>query len=79
MAKVPPPKKSAKGTPPPPTKTVGNLSKPERDTEAAPAPLNFKVPPDFRRDFKIYAAQHSMKLNELLYEAFRAYTEKNGR
>jgi len=78
MARVPPPKRSAKGTPPPPTKTVDNLRKPETGT-TAPAPLNFKVPPDFRRDFKIYAAQHGMKLNELLYEAFRALTEKNAR
>jgi len=78
LAKVPPPKKSAKGNPPPPARTVDNLSKPEAGT-VSPAPLNFKVPPDFRRDFKIYAAQHGMKLNELLYEAFRALKEKNGK
>jgi hypothetical protein len=36
------------------------------------SPLNFKVSPDFRRDFKTYAAQHNKKLNQLLYEAFAA-------
>lgn len=36
------------------------------------APLNFKVSAEFRREFKTYAAQHNMKLNQLLYEAFAA-------
>jgi hypothetical protein len=40
-------------------------------------PLNFKVPPEFRREFKTYAAQHNKKLNELLYEAFAAWKEKH--
>jgi hypothetical protein len=35
-------------------------------------PLNFKVPAEFRREFKTYAAQHNKKLNQLLYEAFAA-------
>jgi hypothetical protein len=39
---------------------------------AKPTPLNFKVPADFRREFKTYAAQHNKKLNQLLYEAFAA-------
>lgn len=34
------------------------------------SPLNFKVPEEFRREFKTYAAQHNMKLNELLFHAF---------
>lgn len=39
-------------------------------------PLNFKVPADFRREFKTYAAQHNKKLNQLLYEAFAALKAK---
>ena len=39
-------------------------------------PLNFRVPADFRRRFKTYAAQHDMKLNELLYKAFEAYVSR---
>lgn len=48
--------------------------------EAAPpsnTPLNFKVPHDFRREFKTYAAQHNKKLNQLLYEAFAALKARN--
>ena len=76
MAKVPPPKKSAKGAPPPPTKTVDNLSKPEAGTTATP--MNFKVPPDFRRDFKVYAAQRGKAMLELLQEAVRLLKERHG-
>ena len=42
-----------------------------------PMPLNFKVPADFRREFKTYAAQHNKKLNQLLYEAFAALKAKH--
>jgi hypothetical protein len=42
------------------------------DSGARTAPLNFKVPQEFRREFKTYAAQHNKKLNQLLYEAFDA-------
>jgi hypothetical protein len=36
-------------------------------------PLNFRVSATFRRDFKTYAAQHDLKLNELLRLSFDAY------
>lgn len=36
-------------------------------------PLNFRVPSDFRRRFKMFAAAHDMKLNELLYRSFEQY------
>ncbi len=45
---------------------------PARTSSAGAMPLNFKVPSDFRREFKTYAAQHNKKLNQLLYEAFAA-------
>jgi hypothetical protein len=48
-------------------------------TRTAPnsTPLNFKVPEEFRRDFKTYAAQHNMKLNQVLFDAFAALKEKD--
>jgi hypothetical protein len=53
-----------------------NVRSPARKTAELPQtgtmPLNFKVPSDFRREFKTYAAQHNKKLNQLLYEAFAA-------
>ncbi len=43
------------------------------------APLNFRVSADFRREFKTYAAQNDLKLNELLRLAFDAYKRQEGR
>jgi hypothetical protein len=39
-------------------------------------PLNFRVPADFRRAFKTYAAQHDLKLNELLRLSFDSYRKQ---
>ena len=41
-------------------------------------PLNFKVPQNFHRDFKIFAAQHSKKMVEVLQEAFALLKDKYG-
>lgn len=53
------------------------ILKADKPDAARPMPLNFKVPADFRREFKTYAAQHNKKLNQLLYEAFAALKAKN--
>ncbi len=55
----------------PPATTAG-----QRDTGGQP--LNFRVPETFRREFKTYAAQHDMKLNELLRRSFEALRRQNG-
>ena len=39
-------------------------------------PLNFKVPEDFQRAFKTYAASHGFKLNKLLQLSFEAYRKQ---
>jgi hypothetical protein len=76
MAKIPPPTKSkGKGTPPPTSATVGNLDKSE---PTRLTPLNFKVPAEFRREFKTYAAQHDLSLSKLLQESFRVLKERDG-
>jgi hypothetical protein len=41
-------------------------------------PLNFRVPDSFRREFKVYAARHGLKLNELLRRSFEAYRREHG-
>jgi hypothetical protein len=52
---------------------------PEPDaTEANLAPLNFRVPGSFRREFKTYAAAHDLKLNELLRRCYEAYRRQQG-
>lgn len=40
-------------------------------------PLNFRVPGEFRRRFRMYAAAHDLKLNELLQRAFDEYERNN--
>ncbi len=42
------------------------------------APLNFRISPAFRREFKTYAAKHDLKLNELLRRCFEAYRREQG-
>jgi hypothetical protein len=36
------------------------------------------VPDAFRREFKVYAASHGLKLNELLRLSFEAYRRQYG-
>jgi len=54
--------------------------KPEVRSASSPAnePLNFKVDPDFRRRFRLRAAEANLKLNALLREALEAWEEKRG-
>jgi hypothetical protein len=65
MAKIPTDGERRKGA----ARATRKADKPDA---ARPLPLNFKVPADFRREFKTYAAQHNKKLNQLFYEAFAA-------
>jgi hypothetical protein len=47
--------------------------------EGRGTPLNFRVSPVFRREFKTYAAQHDMKLIELLQTSFEFYIRHKSR
>lgn len=76
MANVPPPaKQSRKGLPPQAESTVGNLEKAEPGTLK---PLNFKVPADFHREFKVYASQQGISMLDLLQESFKAMRQQRG-
>ena len=46
--------------------------------EERSASLNFRVSPDFRREFKVYAAAHDLKLSELLQRSFETYRQAQG-
>ena len=59
-----------------PTRTTEPTATSSASDEGPGQPLNFRVPGEFRRRFKTYAAQHDMKLNELLYKAFEAYASR---
>ena len=63
---------------PPPLLTSDSLSTAKSDITVL-TPLNFKVPAEFHRDFKTFAAQHSKKMVEVLQEAFALLKESNGR
>ncbi len=51
---------------------------PERAKREELVPLNFRISATFRRAFKTYAAEHDMKLNELLRHCFDTYRKQKG-
>jgi hypothetical protein len=72
---IPPPKKNAKGTPPARTETKKNLEIPDSGTLKD---LNFKVPEDFKREFKQLALDEGKKGKELLMDIFAYYKNRVG-
>jgi hypothetical protein len=74
---VPPPEAAAPAAEPPKAavRALARKAKaePAEEKEANLAPLNFRIPASFRREFKTYAATHDLKLNELLRRSFEAY------
>lgn len=75
MTKVPPPHKGTKGVPPAPSQTLENL---QRNESGALKPLNFKVPPEFHREFKTFAAVHGISMVDLLREGFELAKARRG-
>lgn len=75
MAKVPAPNRSTKGAPPASTETQRNLQRPEG---GGLKPLNFKVSPEFHREFKSLAAVHGVSMLELLREGFELVKARRG-
>lgn len=59
-----------------PTRATTPATAAEEDKGGEGEPLNFRVSAEFRRRFKTYAAQHDMKLKDLLYKAFEAYVSR---
>ncbi len=47
------------------------------NVETNNVPLNFRVSADLRRRFRVFAANHDLKLNELLRLAFDEYEEQH--
>jgi hypothetical protein len=76
MARVRQPSKPAKGVSNPPVIALANFAK---DESGALTPMSFRVPEEFHREFKIYAAQHGMSMVDLLQESFRWLRDKRGR
>jgi hypothetical protein len=82
MAKPPPPPANTtstangKGEAPPAKAVVHNLKKPQSGDLK---PLNFKVDPEFHREFKSYAASHGVSMVDLLREGFDLVKEHLGK
>jgi len=73
---IPPPRKSSsKGEPPAKTETKENLSTPNLGKIV---PLNFRVPAEFKKDFKIAAASHGITQSVLLQRAFDEWHKRHG-
>jgi len=54
-----------------------SINQSENNEEKNNMPLNFRVSSDFRRRFRMFAASHDLKLNELLVLAFDQYEKNN--
>jgi hypothetical protein len=72
---VPIPLRGTKGEPPSPEETRDNIKKPELARMVA---LNFRVPAEFKRNFKIAAATYGVKQSELLQQAFAEWLQRHG-
>lgn len=75
MTKILPPRRNGKGLPPAPMQVVHNL---DRAESGAQKPLNFKVSPEFHREFKSYAAVHGISMVDLLREGFDLVKQRRG-
>ena len=55
------------------------VMEPSRATEQTDelVAMNFKVAPEFRREFKLYAVERGKTMVELLKEAFEEYRENH--
>lgn len=73
-------KPSSKGAPPtaatPGTVVGNNTAKPESGEKV---PLNFRVDPEMRREFKAFAVEHDMQMVDVLKEAWAAYKREKGK
>ncbi len=81
MSKPPPPpaktisETNSKGNAPSPIAVVHNL---KRQESGVLKPLNFKVDPEFHREFKAFAALHAISMLDLLREGFELVKEHRG-
>lgn len=75
MATNTPPPPTKKGEPPARTETRRNLSKPQPEKIVA---LNFRVPAEFKKEFKIASATNGITQSELLQQAFDEWKKRHG-
>ena len=71
----PPPRSTSKGAPPKIDEVRANLNKPDPGKAEN---LNFKVTAEFKRDFKIAAANRGVTQVDLLQEIFIFWSQNHG-
>jgi hypothetical protein len=64
-----------KGTPPPQTIVSENLSKPASGVKV---PLQLKISPELRREFRVYAAEREIDMSALFADMWIFYKEHHG-
>ena len=69
---------ATKGQAAPVANVPARSAAPAEEPEANNVPLNFRVSADLRRRFRVFAANHDLKLNELLRLAFDEYEKRHG-
>ncbi len=69
---------ATKGQAAPVANVPARSAAPAEEAEANNVPLNFRVSADLRRRFRVFAANHDLKLNELLRLAFDEYEKQHG-
>lgn len=76
MAKIPPKKNNSKtkGKPPELNQTIDNLQKPELGKLK---PMNFKMSPEFHKEFKSFAVENDMSMHQVLEESFELFQITN--
>ena len=69
---------ATKGQAAPVANVPARSAAPAEEAEANNVPQNFRVSADLRRRFRVFAANHDLKLNELLRLAFDEYEKRHG-
>ena len=69
---------ATKGQAAPVANVPARSAAPAEEAEANNVPLNFRVSADLRCRFRVFAANHDLKLNELLRLAFDEYEKRHG-
>ena len=64
-----------KGVPPPPAQTENNLAKPAGGQKV---PLQLKISPELRREFKAYAVERDAEVSMLFAQVWAFYKEHHG-
>ena len=70
MAKITKPSRKRKGAPPKETASSTNL---EKASDNSAVPMNFKVPAEFRKTMKQYAAELGISMTDLMIRAVDEY------